>query len=84
MDYEKKYNDLACAIRNNTPYYDLTRMVGPSQEETDQAQKRLQILDNLAPHCNWKCACPSQLVLEYRKRYNRQVAIQNKYEEKYF
>ena len=84
MDYEKMYNDLATAIRNNTPYYDLTMMVGPSEEETEQAESRIKRLNILTPKCNWSSQNPTGSELEYRKIYNRQVNLQSEHEAKYF
>jgi hypothetical protein len=83
-DWEKKYMELAQAIHDGVPYGDLTRMVGASDEENEQARIRLERLDALTPLCNWGAPAPNTEERQARESYRRVLAVQDHFESKYF
>lgn len=76
-------DELIDAIRSASSLDELLRLVGPSDEENEQARSRLQALDRVSEACEWDKACPSPSAMRARERYHSILDAQAEYENRY-
>lgn len=72
-------------IRNASSLTELTRLVGPSDEENEKARKRLEKIDQLDKKCEWenKTGFISNPARQARECRAQIMAEQTKFENKY-
>lgn len=75
---------ITAAIRSAGSLGELHRLIGPSEEENQQARDRLAQLEFVTGKCDFGNSVPSFGAREARKRYDRIMAEQAAYESRYF
>ena len=75
--------DLIDAIREATSLAELRQRVGPSDEMSKEAEKRLQKLDEIADACDWGNMFPDHKAQLYRDKWSRIMAEQSAFEAEY-
>lgn len=76
-------DQLVNAIRNAESLADLQRLVGPSEEESEAARKRLAQMESLTDACKWSETCPDNQAHAARERYKRIECEQRSFENQY-
>lgn len=83
VDYQEQYEKLAAMIREGASYRDLTRFVGPSEEENELARLRIERMDALSELCEWGAIAYSSRAYRARRKYEELDAQQTAFEERY-
>lgn len=83
MEFSKE--QLINKIRNANSLTELTRLVGPTQEENERARQRLEKIDRLDKKCEWgnKTGTISSAARQAREKRAQIMAEQTKFENKY-
>jgi hypothetical protein len=71
------------AVRKHSKSKVLLHLVGPSEEESAEADKRLRRTDLLTPACRWGDLVPGSDAMEARACWLKLLKTQTSYEERY-
>lgn len=74
---------LTAAIRSAGSLDELLRLIGPSEEENQQARARLALLESVTAKCEWGNPSISLAAHQARERYGHIMAEQIDYENRY-
>jgi hypothetical protein len=83
MNWQKRYEELAAAVRLRSDDPALLHIVGPSEEEQRAAAARIKQLDRLSPQCLWESFLPDYRAQVARRSWARVMKLQQDFEERY-
>ncbi len=75
--------DLVLAIRSAESLSELTRLIGPTEEENEQSRMRLERIDELDKRCDWENCSPGIDAIEARAKRRAVMDQQAEFENKY-